>query len=98
MQVQCTGPMVVGKGERGGVKVCAHTTRGHVVMLHGTRSCGKVIRTERLKIVLKNKKVYKLLFPIPPSLLPRPLPGYTRKDLAFRREGWGASAGVGGGV
>ena len=39
--MQCTGPMVVGKGERGGVKVCAHTMRGHVVMLHGTRSCGK---------------------------------------------------------
>ena len=41
MQVQCTGPMVVGKGEKGRVKVCDHTMRGHVVMLHGTRSCGK---------------------------------------------------------
>ena len=30
-----------GEGGRGGVKVCAHTLRGHVVMLHGTRSCGK---------------------------------------------------------
>ena len=30
-----------GRGKRGGVKVCAHTMRGHVVMLHGTRSCGK---------------------------------------------------------
>ena len=71
MQVQCTGPMVVGKGEKGrGEGVCPHYERSccyaprHQVMW-------KVMRTERLKIVLKKKKKSKNFFSrsLPPSSL-----------------------------